>query len=67
MRAALACEFKGEDIMALSITRGRLLAGAALGLGLTTLAPQQAMAACVVSPGGNAGYRHRDVRHDHHP
>src|SRR3990170_5107276 len=40
---------KGEDTMTLSITRGRLLAGAALGLGLTALAPQQAMAACVYS------------------
>src|SRR3990170_3612040 len=45
---------KGEDTMTLSITRGRLLAGAALGLGLTALAPQQAMAACVFSGPANS-------------
>ena len=32
-----------------STSRGRLLAGAALGLGLAIVAPQQAQAACVVS------------------
>ena len=31
-------------------TRGRLLAGAALGVGLSVLAPSQAQAACVVNP-----------------
>ena len=31
------------------VFRGRLLAGAALGLGLSVLAPQQAMAACTIS------------------
>ena len=35
--------------MSHSFTRGRLLAGAALGFGLATLVPQQAMAACVVA------------------
>jgi hypothetical protein len=33
-----------------STFRGRLLAGAALGLGLAVVAPQQAEAACVVNP-----------------
>src|SRR5687768_10378872 len=32
-----------------SVTRARLLAGAALGIGLTALAPQQALAQCVVT------------------
>jgi hypothetical protein len=35
-----------------SLSRGRLMAGAALGLGLSLVAPQQAMAACV--PSANA-------------
>ena len=36
--------------MTLSVSRGRLLAGAALGFGLAVLAPQQAQAACTVTP-----------------
>ena len=36
--------------MIISTSRSRLLAGAALGLGLAMLAPGQAQAACVVSP-----------------
>src|SRR6187399_2338203 len=39
---------KGK-LMTLSISRSRLLAGAALGFGLA-LVPQQAMAQCAVSP-----------------
>ena len=36
--------------MTATITRGRLLAGAALGLGLAVFTPTQAEAACVVNP-----------------
>src|SRR5687768_11700426 len=45
------CAFNGETRMKLSIFRNRLLAGAALGLGLA-MAPTQAQADCVVSPPG---------------